>query len=268
VLTLLALGGGSSWFRGSLDIQQSVDGLVLTQGPSTFVKIVTFAWPLALLLGAWLCYNVWFVARTTTFTCDRGTGKCAIDGETAAMPALADITGAELEKTHRNGQGDFYWVKLTLKEGRNKYVSHDGAQRNDVVAQYRATVEAIQGFLSDTSKQELETSFMYRSSTWEKVYAGFTTGGGLVLMLFLLVMFNTRTFTLERGKLTMSDSRPLFGTKSEEITADKIAAVVDRKDDGRVIELKLSDGKTVTILSGDDQAADQVVKQAHELLGK
>ncbi len=261
---MLALGGGSSWFRGSLELQQSVDRIVLEQGPSTLLKIAMYTSPLLIVLGVYFCYAAFFVAKTTTFTCDRASGKCELDGKSEAVPSLSKIVGVELENQHRDRQGDFKFIKLVLGDGGKQYLSNDGAQRAEVVAEYRAAVDAIQAFLADPSRPKLETSWTYRASTWEKVYNVGMLVGALFFMAVVLGLANTRIYTFERGKVTLRDHRPVFGTSRRELAANEIARVTD----GPAIELVLTDGSKVPILTGEDERAGAIVEQARKLLGK
>jgi len=261
---LLVLGGGSSWFRGSLDIQSGVDRLVLVQGPSTFVKIATYGFALLLVIGVWLCYRTLFTTQTTTFTCDRASGKCELDGDSRNLPALADIASAELDTSHENRQGDFRWVTLVKKDGTKKNISPQGAQLESVVAEYKASVEAIQKFLADPSAPKLETKFTYRASLAEKVYIVMTFAGGLLVMGALLILWNTRTFTFDKssGKATLVDSRPLFGGNERDVAFDKITSIAS----GTSVELVLADNSKVAVASGDDIAS--IADKLHELTGK
>jgi len=250
---LLVLGGGSSWFRGGVHIERSADRLVLEQGPSMFVKIVVIAWPLLLLLGAYLCYRVLFKQPSTTFACDRASGTCSLDGSSEQMPALADITGAEIEVIHRSRQGDFRFINLLLKDGKKKTLSQDGAQRADSVASYKAAVAAIEKFLADPSQAKLETSFIYHASLWEKFWNVSTWLGAAMVYALVLGVAMTRTYTFDRTakKLIAVDHKPIYGDVAQEITFDRIAEVMP----GPPVELKLKDGAILTIASGDDAGA-------------
>jgi len=258
VYTLLALGGGTSWFRGSLEIQQSVDRLVLSQGPSTLVRIVLYAWPLVVLLGAFLCYRTLFTSQTSTFTCDRASGKCQLNGNDA--PALANIKGVELDTTYRGKEGRFYYPTLLLKDGGKFMLTQQGAQKESVIADYRATVKTIEGFLGG-SEPRLETSFTYSASTWEKVYSVGTLAGGALLMFVILGLAMTRTYTFDKTarKIELVDHRPLLGDKTRELAFGEVSL----EHQGEAVELVLNDKSRVTILERDE---DNVAKQLGELL--
>jgi hypothetical protein len=258
VYTLLALGGGTSWFRGSLEIQQSVDRLMLSQGPSTVMRIALYAWPLVVLLGAFLCYRTLFTSQTSTFTCERASGKCRLDGNDA--PALADIKGVELDTTYRGKEGRFYYPTLLLRDGGKFQLTQQGAQKDSVIADYRATVKAIEGFLGG-SEPRLETSFTYRAGTWEKVYSVGTLAGSALLMFVILGMAMTRTYTFDKAarKIELVDHRPLLGDKTRELAFGEVT--LDHQ--GQAVELVLKDNSRVMIL---DQDEGNVAKQLGELL--
>jgi hypothetical protein len=212
----------------------------------------------------WLCYRTLFVTQTTTFTCDRASGKCQLDGDASNIPELADIASVELEVTHENRQGDFRWVTLVRKDGTKKPLSPQGAQLESSVAEYTAAVEAIRKFLADPAAPKLETSFTYRASLAEKVYIVATFLGGLMVMAVMLILQNTVTYTFDKGsgKATLAQHRPLFGGSEREIAFDQITAI----SKGAGVDLVLADSSRVTIASGSDVAT--VAAKLHDVTGK
>src|SRR5262245_14498 len=260
---LVVLGGGTSWFRSPVEVQRSVDRLVLEQGPSTFIKLVMYGLALLLPLGLYLCYRTLFTTQTTTFACDRATGKCTLDGNAAGMPALADIKDVELEKTWAARQGDFYWITLRLKDGGKQKITPQGAQQKEVVAQYRAALDKIKSFLADSAAPRLETSFTFRSSLGQKFYTVTNVLGGASFLFMLLPLNATSTFTFDKNaaKATFDTRTPVLGTKHRDVAFADIQSI----DESKGVALKLASSETVVVWTGADA---ELAGRIAELVGK
>ena len=64
----------------------------LSQKTRLWFRIAVCFWASVVLMMPLMIYSEFFSSTTTRFTCDRGTGVCAVNGRTREVPRLADIT--------------------------------------------------------------------------------------------------------------------------------------------------------------------------------
>jgi hypothetical protein len=254
--TMWPVVAGKSFTLTPMQIERSVDRLILVQGPSTLLKVAVWGFVFAVALGVFALYATLFTVQTTRLVCDRASGKWEREG--LAPRPLAEISGAELTSYHRNKQGDFYVVTLLLNDGTKLDVTPYGAQETRSVAEYRAMVESVRTFLADPSQPRLDVSCTKRSSLSEKVYAVGTFALGVFACALLMLGWRAQSFTFDGGarQVLLSCKRFVGSGSTRQIPFDQIVAIGDRQiQSGRRLELRLADGSTEAIVDGSIPAA-------------
>jgi hypothetical protein len=136
------------------------------------------------------------------------------------------------------------------------------------VASYRAAVEALNAFLADPRRLELETSFTYKAGVVKTLRGVGTFAGGLFVLGMLVLLFPTYVSTFERGRVVLA-SRSLLRRSRYEATADEIAAVVERQGPrARALGLELRDGSTVVVVHAPCGAPEPLAARLAEVLAK
>lgn len=248
-------------------LHDSSDRLVLRQRPGRWFRWGTWAWGVITLIMIAAFVSEWFGGGwTTRFTCSRASGHCERDGIRGTLPPLAEIERAELRRYHVTKQGDFHAITLHTRAGQTFDVDSYGAQRDDAIASYRATVDDINRFLADPAQQQLDTSFTYHASGSEKARAMVLLVSGLLLLALALALYRAARFTFERARVTLVTRGP-FVRDRRELAGDQIRAVVDRRDaSGCALGLDLTDGSTVIVLQSS--SPDPLAQKISAVLGK
>jgi len=117
-----------------------------------------------------------------------------------------------------------------------------------VIADYRATVRAINAYLADGSQQKLDASFTYRAGLWEEFQSIFYLVFGAATLFIAWGLWTKRVCTFEPAKVTFVERR-WFRHSMQEIGADRIIAIVERPVlDRQVVELQLADLSAILVV--------------------
>jgi hypothetical protein len=264
--------GDPSVLRAPLEVTESVDRLVLAQGPSTLFRVAAVLLVLFGVFCAVAFVGMLLGSQTQRLTCDRAAGTCEMNGH--ALVPLADVSGVELRRQHTSGGRSEsytdYHVTLLLRDGTKKDASFQGARSDRSIAEYQAAVDATARFLADATAARLDTTFVYRASPGEYVRMGIFVGFLVPMLWFVLSLWvNVRvTFDRQAGTVT-AVSRPLLasGRERQLRTADVTAIVDEQSLAGHPVRLELADGSRVTVLF-TKEARTALVTQLREFTGK
>jgi hypothetical protein len=258
-------------FRTPMKIQKQAGRIILVQKTRLWFRAAVCFWATVVLMMPFMLYSDFFSSQTTRFTCDRGTGDCAVNGRTKEVPRIADITRAQMDRDFSRRDGTNWGIDLITRDGKKHSIEEQRAIRDSVVADYRATVKAINAYLADARQQKLDTSFTYRAGVWEKIQSVFYLFFGAGTLLVAWNLWTKRMYAFEPAKVTVAVLHP-FQREMRDIAAGRIAAIMDRQFFNRkVVELKLDDASTITIVdaAGTEVAmADQLAKELAQVLGK
>ena len=218
-----------------------------------------------------MLYDEIFRSHTTHFTCDRGSGICAVDGNPKGVPLLANITRAAMDHDFNRRDGANWGIDLVISDGKKYAIEQQRAIKASVIADYRQTAKAINAFLADPGQQKLDTSFTYRAGVSEIVTSVFFLIFGVVTLGIGSLLWTRRTYVFEPGKVTVRLRGPILrGT--EEIAADRITTIVDRQvPSGRILALNLTDASSIQVLqAGANECllTGPLAKELAVLLGK
>ena len=140
-----------------------------------------------------------------------------------------------------------------------------------MIADYRQTAKAINAFLADRGQQKLDTSFTYRAGISEILKSIFYLIFGIVTLGVGLLLWRSRTYTFESGKVIVRVRGPIL-RDMEEIANDGITAVADRRvSAGRRLELNLADSSSLQVLQegpNENSMIRSLAKELAALLGK
>lgn len=245
--------------------------IVLLQKTRLWFRAAVCFWATIVLLTPFMIYSEIFTSQTTTFTCDRGAGICAVNGRTNDVPRLADITRAEMDHDFNRRDGRHWGINLLTRDGKRHSIEQQRAIKNTVVDDYRTAVKAINAFLGDHTRQKLDTSFTYHAALSEVLQSFFYLFFGVAALFAAFPFWTKRRYTFEPGKIAFQVRRP-FQRETQEIATDRITAIVDRPGaNRRIVGLKLDDGSSISLIeAGPDQApkANQLAKELAGILGK
>jgi hypothetical protein len=232
-----------------MEIHKESGRIVLSQKKRIWFRAAVCFWALAVLSILFMLYDELFQTHTWHFTCDRGTGVCAIDGQTRDIPKLADIKRAEMDRGWNRRDGRNWGINLVTADGKKHSIEEQRAIKDSVIADYRATVKAINAFLANPGQQKLDTAFTYVASLSEKLVSAYYLLFGLVALYGGLRAWTKTVYSFEAGKITAVVRGPILRTR-QEIDAGWIAAIIDRQvANSRFIELSLTDGSLIAIVT-------------------
>ena len=255
----------------AVKIHKETGKIVLTQKMRIWFRVAVCLWAIVVLMTPFMIYSELFSSQTTRFTCDRGTGECAVDGRSREVPRLADIRRAEMDHDFNRRDGRNWGINLITQDGKKHSIEQQRAIKDSVVSDYRAAATAINAFLAHPAQQKLDVSFTYRAGLSEQLQSifYFFFGAGTLFVGWLL--WTKRLYTFEPGKVII-EVRRWFQHDAQEITADRITAIVERKTSrGRMVELRVDGPSNVAIIeTGHSQAAtnDPLARELAEVLGK
>jgi hypothetical protein len=245
--------------------------IILSQKTRLWFRAAVCFWAAVVLMTPFMLYSELFSSQTTRLTCDRGTGDCAIDGRTKDVPRLAEISRAQMDHDFNRRDGINWGINLITRDGKKHSIEQQRAIRGSVVTDYRATVKAINAYLTDSTQQKLDTSFTYRAGFWEKLKSIFYLFFGAGTLFVAWGLWIRRTYTFEPDKVTVSVLHP-FQRDTRQIAGDRITAITDRQFFNRkTVELKLDDDSTIPIVDAggtEVMTAEQLAKELAQVLGK
>jgi hypothetical protein len=254
-----------------MKIRKKGGNIILSQKTRLWFRAAVSVWATVVLMTPFMIYSELFSSQTTRFTCERGSGVCAVDGRPKDVPRLADITRAEMDHDFNRRDGTNWGINLVTRDGKKHSIEQQRAIKDSVIADYRSTVKAINAYLADGTQQKLDTSFTYRASLWEKLQSIFYLFFGVATLFVGWLLWTRRVYTFEAGKVTVVVCRP-FQRATQEIGADRITAIADRHVfDRRRVELKLAGALPIPVVeagSTETLVADPLAKELAEFLGK
>ena len=243
----LTRAGG--FLTAPMNVHKESGRIVLSQKTRIWFRAAVCFWALVALVTLFMLYDQLFLSHTCHFTCDRNTGVCAINGQTRGIPKLADIRRAEMDRGWNGRDGRNWGINLVTADGRKHPIEEQRAIKVSVVAEYRATVNAINAYLADPGHQKLDTAFTYIASLGEKVVTVFYLLVEVVTVYFCLLRWSEQIYTFEPGRITVAVRGPIRRTR-QEIDSDRVAAIIDRQVvNSRFIELSLADGSLIAIVT-------------------
>jgi hypothetical protein len=259
---------------GPIELRRSgPDRLTVRQRPRRLVRVALYGWILVTVALAAVAWST-FRTRTTTFRCDRANGICDLDGSPERQPRVDDIGSAELRQHVVHKRGLLHSITLHLRDGSTRDIDPGGAQETSAIASYRSAVAAINAFLADPSQPRLDTSFIHRASTSEKLWRVVELIVALVLLAIALFLWTSTTVTFDRsGTISLATRGPLRRSRRAISTAD-IAAVADRPlPRGRALALHMVDRSIIPLFviaapPPPPPPGDALGQEIAELIGK
>jgi hypothetical protein len=265
----LSVQGGL--IRAGMKVRKENGRIVLSQTTRFWVYAAVSFWALIVLAGPFMIYSDFFGSQTTHFTCDRGTGVCAVDGRSKDSPPMADIKRAEIDRDFNRRDGANYGITLVARDGKKYRIEQQRAIKSSVVAEYRAAVKTINAYLADPAQQKFDVSFTYSAGWWEKIQSVFYFLVALVFLCVGLMMWSKRRYILEREKITFLIRGP-FQRYNQELPTARISAIVDHMvANQRRIDLKVDAYNGIGLVSASAWAAsklDQIALDLAEFLEK
>ena len=254
-----------------MKIHKETGKIILSQKTRIWFRAAVCFWATVVLMTLLMIYSELFSSQTTSFTCDRSTGDCAVDGRNREVPRLDDISRAQMDRDFNRRDGRNWGINLITHDGKKHSIEQQRAIKDSVVSEYRATVTAINAYLAHREQQKLEVSFTYRASLWEKVQSIFYFLFGAVALFVGWLHWTKRLYTFEPGKVIIEVRRP-FQRDTQEITADRIAAIALRPmSTGRFLELKIVGTSSIRVVEtgGSQTTTDNALaRELAEILGK
>ena len=243
----LTRAGG--FLTAPMNVHKESGRIVLSQNTRIWFRAAVCFWALVVLGTLFMLYDQLFLSHNWHFTCDRNTGVCAVNGHTRDIPKLADIQSAEMDRGWNGRDGRNWGINLVTTDEKKHSIDEQRAIKASVVAEYRATVKAINAYLADPGQQKLDTAFTYIASLREKVTSVFyLLFEGLTLFL-CLSRWSKQIYTFEPGSITVAVRGPFLRTR-QEIDSNRITAIIDRQVvNSRFIELSLADGLLIAIVT-------------------
>jgi hypothetical protein len=232
-----------------MNVHKESGRIVLSQKTRFWFRAAVCFWAIVVLTTLFMLYDQLFLSHTCHFTCDRNTGVCAINGRTRDIPKLADIKRAEIDRGWNGRDGRNWGINLVTADEKKHSIDEQRAIKASVVAEYQATVKAINAYLADPGQQKLDTSFTYIASLGEKVVSVFYLLFEVVTLFLCLLRWSEQIYAFEPGRITVSVRGPILRTR-QEIDSNRIAAIIDRQVvNSRFIELSLADGSLIAIVT-------------------
>lgn len=259
------LNAEGGFLASSMKIRRKGGQIIVSQKTRLWFRAAACVWATVVLLTPFMIYSEFFTSTTTRFTCDRGTGLCAVDGRATDIPRVPDIVRAEMDHDFNRRDGPNWGVNLVTRDGRKHAIEDQRAIDDRVVADYRTAVRAINAYLADPAQKIFATSFTYRASLGEKFQSVFYLFFGVATLLIVYALWTKTSYVFASDKVTLVKQWP-FQRTTEEIAANRIHGVVDRPAvDGRLLELKLEDASQVVIVHAGRANAPEVSALAMEL---
>ncbi|HEY4180689.1 MAG TPA: hypothetical protein VGM90_27780 [Kofleriaceae bacterium] len=249
---------------GPIVSEATDDRVVLTQGMSRAYKVIT--WMFAIFFALFVPVIIWqLVADSVTgVKCDRSTDKCEMYGYSHRKFAVSEVASAEVINWYQHKVGDSVCVQLTMTDGKKQDISPYCAIDKTSAATYETAVAAINKFLADKTQQKLDTSWAYRSTIFESLRGIFGEVLAIIILLFLIKSWRTRTITFDKvtKKVTTTTKllrgKPVAGT--DEVPLEEFADF--EAIPGCIVEATRNDGTktkflfTASVASAEKLAAD------------
>jgi hypothetical protein len=205
--TFPLLRDASAW-RRPIEIGDDGGRLVLEQRPTLAMRAAVWLLICTCAFMALFVGGMFFGSQAQRLVCDRGNGACELNGR--SLVAVDQVKGAELGTYWNRSSGHFKTVTLLLRDGSKLDAITQGAQSDRSVAEYRAAVEAIRGFVADPARPRLDVTYTYRASVGEKIFS--LVGFVVISFAVWIVVATTRRhrWLFDAGELVVT-SKPLFG---------------------------------------------------------
>ena len=266
-----SLDAQGGFIKAAMEVHKESGRIVLSQKTRLWVYAAVGLWALVVLAGPFMIYSDFADSQTTHFTCDRGTGVCAVDGRPNDSPPLADIKRAEIDHDFNRRDGANYGITLVARDDKKYRIEQRRAIKGSVVADYRSAVRTINAYLANPGQPKLDVAYTYSASWWEKVQSVFYFLVSLIFLFIGLGMWTKRRYILEREKITFLIRGP-FQHIRQELPTQRISAITDHVvANRRRIELKVDAYNGIAVISAGPWAApklDQIALDLAELLGK